>query len=140
KTEEVTMLTAIARFAFRRRRLVASLWVVLAVVAIAGGSALAGSYSNRSTLPGTDAQAASDLMAKDFPHQHGDEAQIVFAGVEGHRAVIDRYLARVAHVEGVVGVQPLLFSPDRSVAIARITTSNGDAAHPKDIANRVKEL
>ena len=77
------MLTSIARFAFRRRRLVVGLWVVFAVVAIAVGGALAGSYSNRGTLPGTDSQAAYDLMAKDFPQQHGDEAQIVFAGSKG---------------------------------------------------------
>ena len=107
---------------------------------MAVGSALAGSYSNRGTLPGTDSQAAYDLMANDFPNQHGDEAQIVFAGVQGHQPAIDRYLARVAHVDGVLGVQPLLFSPDRSVAVARVTTANGDDDHPKDIAARVKEL
>ena len=134
------MLTSIARFAFLRRRLVVGLWVVFAVVAMAVGSALAGSYSNRGTLPGTDSQAAYDLMAKDFPNQHGDEAQIVFAGVEGHQPAIDRYLARVAHVDGVIGVQPLLFSPNRSVAVARITTANGDDDHPKDIAAHVKDL
>jgi RND superfamily putative drug exporter len=132
------MLNRIARFSYRRRRVVVAAWVVFAVVATVLGSALAGAYANRGTLPGTDSQAAYDLMARDFPQQHGDEAQIVFADMHGHESAIDAYLSKVSRTDGVLGVQPLIFSPDKSVAIARITTSNADDAHPVDIANDVK--
>ncbi len=134
------MLTRIARFAFRRRRLVVGLWVVFAIAAIALGGALAGSYTNRGSLPGTDSQAAYDVLARTFPQQHGDEAQIVFAGLQGHEPEIDAYLARVEHAPGVIGVQPLVLSPDRSIAVARITTANGDNDHPTDIADNIKHL
>ncbi len=134
------MLTRIARFSYRRRRLVVAVWIAVAVAAILVGGALAGNYANSGRLPHTDSQAAYDALGRDFPQQHGDQAQIVFADMQGHQRDIDAYLARVAHTDGVIGVQPLQFSPDRTIAVAPITTENGDDVHPTDIADHVKEL
>ncbi|HEY1739419.1 MAG TPA: hypothetical protein VGI86_11945, partial [Acidimicrobiia bacterium] len=100
------MLTRIARVSFHHRRLVLAVWVVVALAAITIGPSLAGSYANSGRLPHTDSQRAADLIARDFPSQHGDEAQIVFADFAAHRAAVPRYLRNVAHAPGVLGVQP----------------------------------
>ncbi|HEY1741255.1 MAG TPA: hypothetical protein VGI86_21255, partial [Acidimicrobiia bacterium] len=129
------MLTRIAQASFHHRRLVLAIWVVVALAAITLGPSLAGSYANSGRLPHTDSQRAADLIARDFPSQRGDEAQIVFAKFATHRASVTRYLTAVAHAPGVLGVQPLELSHDGTVAIAPVTTSNASNAHPTKIAD-----
>src|SRR5690242_16225503 len=134
------MLTRIARTSFRHRKLVLVTWLVAFALAVAGGSALAGDYANSGRLSHTDSQAAYDSLARDFPQQHGDEARIVFADVRHDRPAIDAYLARVAHVDGVIGVHPLQVSPGGAIAVAPITTSNTSSAHPVRTAHKIKDL
>lgn len=134
------MLGRLARSCYRRRRLVVVVWLVLFAAAVAGGSALAGRTATQGRLPGTDSQRAYDLLARDFPQQHGDESQIVFADVTRSRPAIDHYLRGVAGVHGVQGVQPLVVAPGGKVAIAPVTLANGDGTHPKDTATRIRDL
>ena len=58
-------LYRIARFAFRRRRLVLAVWLAAAIAAIALAQASGGKTNDTFTIPGTEAQnAAAVLMAK----------------------------------------------------------------------------
>src|SRR5215470_1324256 len=93
--KEIVVLTRLARTSFHHRRAVVGLWVLVFVVAIAAGSALAGDYAKSGRLPNTDSQAAYDRLAQDFPARHGDEGQIVFADIRQNRPAIDAYLAQV---------------------------------------------
>src|SRR5690242_7053746 len=109
--KEIVVLTRLARTSFHHRRAVVGLWVLVFVVAIAAGSALAGDYAKSGRLPNTDSQIAYDRLAHDFPARHGDEGQIVFADVNQNRPAIDAYLAEVAKTPGVMEVAPLQISP-----------------------------
>nr|WP_205616393.1 MMPL family transporter [Streptomyces harenosi] len=73
------------RFSFRRRRLVALLWVVLLV----GTGVLAGrapaAPPNDFSMPGTEAQQAYDLLEQSFPELNADgaTARVVFRAEDG---------------------------------------------------------
>src|SRR5262249_34592267 len=115
------MLTRIARTSFRHRRIVVGVWIAAFLLAVVGGSVLAGSTATQGRLPHTDSQRAYDLLARDFPQRHGDEGRIVFADIGRDRESASAFLAQVARVHGVDSVEPLLTSPGGAVAIAPIT-------------------
>src|SRR5256885_16144279 len=66
-----TFLARIGRFSYRRRWLVAGLWLLLLALAGSGAATLSGTMSNSFTIPGTEAQQAIDQLAARFPQAHG---------------------------------------------------------------------
>ena len=58
-------------------------WVVLAAGVVAAMSAVGSLTSNDLTLPGTQSQQASDLLATKFPPQQNGSSPIVFHAVKG---------------------------------------------------------
>jgi RND superfamily putative drug exporter len=97
----------LAAFSHDRRRLVATLWVVLIVVAGGLASAAGSGYVNNFTLPGTESQRALDLLRDRFPQQAGDTSQIVFHVQSGslkdtnNQAKIQAVLAQVDKLPSV---------------------------------------
>src|SRR5262245_48841010 len=64
------------------------LWVLLAWLVVAIGRAvliarIGAGTSNNLTLPGTDSQAATDLLAARFPPQQNGKSPIVFYAASG---------------------------------------------------------
>ncbi|MEU5639808.1 MMPL family transporter [Streptomyces milbemycinicus] len=82
-----TFLYKLGRFAFRRRRFVALIWVAL--LAVAGvGAATASPPSNDSfSIPGTEAQKAFDVLEQRFPggNAQGATARVVFRAPAGEK-------------------------------------------------------
>src|SRR5260370_21313984 len=74
-----TYLYRLGRFVTRRRRLVVSAWLALlaGVIALAVGSG--GKTVDSFTVPGTQSQQATDLLAKRIPAFAGAHTQVVFA-------------------------------------------------------------
>jgi RND superfamily putative drug exporter len=97
----------LAAFSHDRRRLVATLWVALIVVAGGLASGLGSGYVNNFTLPGTESQRALDLLRDRFPQQAGDTSQIVFHVQSGslkdpgQQARVEAVVARVAKLPAV---------------------------------------
>ncbi|MFV2175082.1 MMPL family transporter [Actinomadura sp. LOL_016] len=83
------------------------MWFAL-VAAITVGSQVAGSaYHNDFSLPGTDSQAASDVMERHGSLQAGASVQIVMrdsSGLRGDQAVIQPMLDEVRGLPSVTGV------------------------------------
>ena len=127
------MLTRIARTSYRHRRRVLLAWIVVLVVSVLGGSALAGRYA-------TGAKAADSLLAQEFPTRNGDDATVVFADVTRDRPAVDAYLAQLATVPGVSSVQPLEVSPAGHIARAPFVLANGVNDKPGDVARHAEEL
>ena len=67
-----SLLSRVAVACYRHRRRVLFAWVALVVAAVILGPSLAGTWSNSSRLPGTDSQAAQDVLAAKFPAQAGE--------------------------------------------------------------------
>jgi RND superfamily putative drug exporter len=99
----------LAAFSHDRRRLVATLWVALIVVAGGLASGLGSGYVNNFTLPGTESQRALDLLRDRFPQQAGDTSQIVFHVQSGslkdpgQQARVQAVVDRVAKLPAVAG-------------------------------------
>ncbi|MFJ7195745.1 MULTISPECIES: MMPL family transporter [unclassified Streptomyces] len=107
-----TFLYRLGRFSFRRRRLVALLWVVvLAACAFAAAKAPTAPEDGFS-MPGTESQKAFDLLDQRFPggNSNAADARIVFVAPEGqkvtagpNRAAIEKIVADVAGGDQVKG-------------------------------------
>ncbi|WP_328926099.1 MMPL family transporter [Streptomyces sp. NBC_00190] len=69
-----TFLYRLGRGAFRRRRLVALLWVALLFVAGFGAASASAPTSGSFSIPGTEAQKAFDVLDKKFPGMSADGA------------------------------------------------------------------
>ncbi|MEU0627273.1 MMPL family transporter [Streptomyces sp. NPDC005989] len=105
-------LYRLGRFSFRRRRLVALLWVVvLAACAFAAAKAPAAPEDGFS-MPGTESQKAFDLLDQRFPggNSNAADARIVFVAPEGqkvtagpNKAAIEEIVADVAGGDQVKG-------------------------------------
>ncbi|MGW7437952.1 MMPL family transporter [Streptomyces sp. NPDC054849] len=80
-----TFLYRLGRGAFRRRGLVALLWVGLLFAAVFGAATAAAPTSGSFSIPGTEAQRAFDVLDKKFPGMAADgaTARIVIKAPEG---------------------------------------------------------
>ncbi|AWK09494.1 hypothetical protein SSP531S_47720 [Streptomyces spongiicola] len=97
-----TFLYKLGRFAFRRRRLVALLWVGLFALAGVAASSAPTAASSSFSIPGTEAQRAFDLLEERFPGTSADgaTARVVFKAPDGekmtdpaHRAEVEKAVA-----------------------------------------------
>jgi RND superfamily putative drug exporter len=75
-----TYLYRLGRAAYRRRRLVVALWVLLLALAGVGAATLSGSTSDALSIPGTESQKAIDLLNERMPGAGADTAaaRVVF--------------------------------------------------------------
>ncbi|AXK36461.1 MMPL family transporter [Streptomyces armeniacus] len=82
-----TLLYKLGRLAFRRRRIVALLWVALLVAAGVGASTASAPPEDDFALPGTEAQKAFDVMEERFPDAaaEGATARMVFKAPNGEK-------------------------------------------------------
>ncbi|MFE6223437.1 MMPL family transporter [Streptomyces sp. NPDC057854] len=80
-----TFLYKLGRTAFRRRRLVALLWVALLAIAGIGAATAPAATSSSFSIPGTEAQRAFDLLEERFPGAGADgaTARVVFKAPDG---------------------------------------------------------
>ncbi|MCF3142933.1 MMPL family transporter [Streptomyces platensis] len=80
-----TFLYKLGRFAFRRRRFVALIWVALLAVAGVGAATASAPAADSFSIPGTEAQRAFDLLDQRFPGANADgaTARVVFKAPEG---------------------------------------------------------
>ncbi|MFB6771940.1 MMPL family transporter [Streptomyces sp. NPDC056337] len=128
-----TFLSRLGRFSFRRRRLVALLWVVLLV----GTGVLAGRAAaappNDFSMPGTEAQQAYDLLEKDFPELNADgaSARVVFR-TEGGKVTDPETRGAIGETVRALGADPQVarvtdpfttrsVSPDGTTAYAQVS-------------------
>ena len=77
------MLTRLARACYRRRRLVVAGWAGVLAGLLALSSSFGGEFVNDFTLPGSESQEATELLAAhDFPTHAGESGQVVFTAAD----------------------------------------------------------
>ncbi len=125
-----SVLYSIGRWAFRSRKLVVSLWIVL-LVALGGGAAFLNQGTDNSfSIPGTESQQALDTLSHNFPQVSGTSAQIVIVAPTGQTvrtaditAPVTDAITRLKDIRGVAGVT----SP-YSDQVKNTISSDGSAA------------
>ncbi|NHC15415.1 MMPL family transporter [Motilibacter deserti] len=140
-----TYLYRLGRFAFRRRRLVAALWLALLLAAGAGAATLSGPTSNAFSIPGTESSRALDVI-EDKLGSAGDvaTARVVFRANEDLQAAepksaVEAAVAALAQAPQVASVadpyQAGTVSQDGRTAYATVTYSVGAG----DVTHEAKE-
>ncbi|MFF3552809.1 MMPL family transporter [Streptomyces tsukubensis] len=99
-----TFLYKLGRTAFRRRKLVALIWVALLVFAGVAASSAATPKDPGFALPGTESQKAFDLLEERFPGGGADgaTARIVFKAPAGQKMTDAKNKAEVNEVIGAL--------------------------------------
>jgi len=123
-----SLLNRIAMAAFRRRRLVLALWLVIAAAVIASMAAFggAGKINQTFTVPGSQSQQALDAMKQEFPAASGTSAQIVFTAPPGQTVTTAAAHQAIASVLGAAAKAPqvvAVVSPFRSGAVSPAHTA-----------------
>ncbi len=145
------MLRRLAHWCFDRWILVVAAWLVAAAAFLAAGGVFGGEMANSGSLPGTESQAALDLMKDEFPEKAGDATMVVLKADEGIdspavREDVEAFLARVAKLDAVVRVDspydnPYQVSSDKTIAFATFDLDGGelDFPEPKAMADKLRE-
>lgn len=128
-----TFLYRLGRLSFRRRKLVALVWLGLLIAAITGAVTLSGPTSEEFRVPGTESQKANDLLAERFPQAAADgaTARVVFAAPPGEkltdgseaRAAIDETVSTLKRAPDVAKVDYAsdLVSKDGRITFAQVS-------------------
>jgi RND superfamily putative drug exporter len=127
-------LYRLARFAFRRRRLVLAVWLAAAIAAIAIAQASGGKTNDTFTIPGTEAQNAAAVLSARLPAFSGGQTTIVFAtnGTAkvtdpAAEAAIESAMAELKSIPQVSAVtnpfQSHLVSQDDKIALGQVQWS-----------------
>ncbi|MDX6228681.1 MAG: putative drug exporter of the superfamily, partial [Frankiales bacterium] len=128
-------LYRLARFAFRRRRLVLAVWLAAAIAAIAIAQLSGGKTNDNFTIPGTEAQNAANVLSAELPAFGGGQSTIVFATTNGSpkvtapsvKAAIQTAMGKLRSVPQVSGAvdpfQGQLVSPSGTVALGQVQWS-----------------
>ncbi|MGW6541261.1 MMPL family transporter [Streptomyces massasporeus] len=82
-----TFLYKLGRLSFRRRHLVALIWVALLTLAGVGAASAPAAGNSSFSIPGTEAQKAFDLLEQRFPGTSADgaTARVVFRAPSGEK-------------------------------------------------------
>lgn len=143
-------LYRLARFAFRRRRLVLAVWLAVAIAAIAVAPASGGKTNDTFTIPGTEAQNAAAVLEAKLPAFSGSQTTIVFATTIGTakvsdpaaRAAIESAMTRLESIPQVSAVtnpfQSHLVSASRKIALGQVQWSAQATAVKDASLNAVK--
>ncbi|HLX77746.1 MAG TPA: MMPL family transporter, partial [Acidimicrobiales bacterium] len=123
-------MATLARWCFRRRRLVLAAWLIALVLAVVIAKSVGSTYTNNFSLPATDSTQALDIVKANFPTQSGDSDQIVVQSRDGTltspgtEAAVNRMLGKVRALRIVTTVtspyQSGLISKNGSIGIATV--------------------
>jgi len=134
-------LYRLARWCFRRRRLVLSAWLAAVIAIIAIAQLSGGKTSNTFTIPGTESQQLLSVLKQKLPTASGVTTQVVFAGQRSdvaageRRAGVEQAITALRRVPQVASVtdpyQAKTISPDDRLALATVYYNTSSAADVK---------
>ncbi|WP_326797503.1 MMPL family transporter [Streptomyces sp. NBC_01808] len=132
-------------FAYRRKWLAVILWVVVLFGVYGVATAVGDTYKDDMSLPGTEAQAAADLLKDHGAERAGDTIEIVLHDEGGLAQVqqrVEPMLADVAELPNVGGVQsvyenPNAISEDGTIGYATVQLEVASVDMPVEDTERI---
>ncbi|MFE9170531.1 MMPL family transporter [Streptomyces kebangsaanensis] len=153
-TEEITqtpsregVFARVAGFSHRRKWLALILWFTVLVGVWAAASAVGDDYREDYSLPGTESQAAADVLTEHGAARAGDTVQIVLKDADGLRAPaveqrVEGMLTKVAGLPNVASVRSLYddtsaISEDGTVGYATVVLDIASKDMKKDDSQKI---
>ncbi|MEX1007834.1 MAG: MMPL family transporter [Acidimicrobiia bacterium] len=147
------MLERLARTMYRRRRRVLVAWIVLLIGTFMLSSAIGGAFHTEFKLPGTESQAAFDLLQKSSFRDRQVQGQIAFRAENGvddpavEEAMQGLFDKVEATISGVTVVSPYSpegerqIAPDNpTIAYAEINFADRSNEQFREDGKKIKEL
>ena len=136
-------LRALARFCYRRRRLVVGIWIAALVGINVLASVVGTNFTTNFSAPNTESTRAANLLRANFKAQAGDSVQVVFEGkpsmhdpaVREQVRTFSAALGEVPHVTGVSDPYATPGSISKSGTVALANAQLDDKA--QNISNSV---
>jgi RND superfamily putative drug exporter len=145
-------LGRIASVCYDHRRQVLALWILLLVMLTGAGRVAGGDFKDRLLGGDTESEHARSLLAKSFPAESGDVAQVVFHAVDpaaapAIRATADATVTRLRGADRVAAVRGPFdpgadgqVSPDGRTAYAVVQFDDTSDDLPTDSVKHVMSL
>ncbi|MEV5751392.1 MMPL family transporter [Actinoallomurus sp. NPDC052308] len=142
-------LARLARFCYRRRRLVLAAWTVGAAIVIAIGFGFAAPADNDFSGGKAESAKAQNLIEQHFPGRNGDTLTLAVradGGVEAARPRVEKVLGDLAHAPHVASVSspyqvPGQVSPDHRTAFAPVQLDvSADDMQVKDVTAMIADV
>ncbi|MGG7614417.1 MMPL family transporter, partial [Streptomyces sp. ZG43] len=138
-------LGRIAAGSMRHRKTALLLWLVLVAVLTAGARVAGDGYRNDHSLPGTDSQAAADLLAAHGVEPEDRTARVLLKNADGLDADRDRITALLDQVKGLPSVDSVrdpwsaggAVSRDGTIGYATVALEDGDDPLPAEHLTRL---
>ncbi|MCT2593053.1 MMPL family transporter [Streptomyces sp. N2-109] len=126
-----TFLYKLGRLAFRRRRIVALLWVAVLVAVGVGASTASAPPEDEFALPGTEAQEAFDIMEDRFPaaSAEGASVRMVFKAPNGEKITATEHKAVVNEAADALKNDQLASVSDAFAENSGAVSQDGDVAY-----------
>lgn len=124
------ILYRFGRWAYRARKLVVALWMLVLLLAVAGSMLFGKPAVEGFTIPGTEAQQAMDSLSHTFPEMAGSSAQMVVLAPDDQRVddepSVQAVRTAVSDLQAIDGVASVADPFDPSITGA--FTEDGRAA------------
>ncbi|MGH8876741.1 MAG: MMPL family transporter, partial [Stackebrandtia sp.] len=146
------LVARLSDWSARHRVAAILIWVMLLAGVTVAAQAVGSDYHDDHSLPGTESQQISELMAEHVPKQDGDSLQIVVSGsketIAENRGMIEAALDDIAALDHVDKVDNPFevehnWSPDGTVGFATVTLDGKSADVPagsvRDIIDTAKD-
>jgi RND superfamily putative drug exporter len=139
-------LRALARFCYRRRRLVVVCWLVALVGVNVLSASMGTNFTTNFSAPNTESTRATNLLSANFKAQSGDGVQVVMKGTPSMRDAAVRQQARsfitaLGRVQHVTTVSDPLTTPGSISNSGTIALANAQLdGRSQDIPDSVGKL
>jgi RND superfamily putative drug exporter len=136
-------LARLGDLAYRRRGRIVLAWIVALVAVLVIVPRLAGDFSVEFSTPGTESQAAADLIEAHFPRSSGESVNVVWeapAGARGAQGRIDSFLAEAERVEGIGAASEPRYSPNGKIGLAQLELEHPSFQLDVESGRRLIEL
>jgi putative drug exporter of the RND superfamily len=121
-------LYVLAQWCIRHRRLVFVSWLLVLIVTAGLSTAFGGEKSTDFAIPGSESQAAIDLLGERFPSQAGSAAQVVFVAKSPGGITSKDGTAAIAATLAQMSKAPEVIAVGDPIA-EQTVSKNGDVAY-----------
>jgi putative drug exporter of the RND superfamily len=121
--QRTTHLARLADLTYRRRGRVVLAWIATLIAVVTIVPQFAGEFDVDFSQPGTESQAAADLVEAHFPRSSGESVNVVWEAPAGAREAqprIDRFLAEAERVEDIGEASPPRYSRDGTIGLVQL--------------------